>query len=304
MGGGALLTPILILVFGINPGTAVSSDLLTSLIMRPVGSVVHVRRGTVFWPLVGWLVVGSVPAGFAGVLVLRFLGNSKEVSHDVELAIGAALILAAAAIAAKTLMARRAPLASDEAAPAEPPRVKPLPTVGIGIVGGLMVGMTSVGSGSLMMVLLLILYPGMSTRNLVGTDLVQAVPLIGAAALGHALFGHISLGLTGSLLLGSIPGVYLGARLSSVARDVVLRPTLVVVLTGTSLKLLGMRTDAVLWSVGSLVVVGLAVWQGWAAGPRVGRKLAGLWRGNDERVDVVMVPGLPAGTRDGVGADR
>src|SRR5579864_4307200 len=92
MGGGALLTPILILVFGINPGTAVSSDLLTSLIMRPVGGAVHVRRRTVAWRLVGWLCLGSVPAGFSGVLVLRAIGNGKEVQHDVQLAIAWALV--------------------------------------------------------------------------------------------------------------------------------------------------------------------------------------------------------------------
>ena len=210
MGGGALLTPILILLFGINPGTAVSSDLLTSLVMRPIGGVVHVRRKTVEWGLVGWLALGSVPAGFSGVLILRALGNGAQVSHDVELAIAWALIVAVAALVAKTVLARRAASTDGDARPL---RVRPLATVAIGVVGGVMVGMTSVGSGSLMMVLLLALYPTLTTKRLVGTDLVQAVPLIAAATLGHALYGHISIGVTASLLLGSIPGVYAGARL-------------------------------------------------------------------------------------------
>lgn len=257
MGGGALLTPTLILLFGINPGTAVSSDLLTSLVMRPIGGTVHIRRKTVEWGLVRWLALGSVPAGFCGVLILRALGNGAQVSHDVELAIAWALIIAVVALVAKSVLSRRAPSGEDEGRPLA---VKPLPTVLIGIVGGVMVGMTSVGSGSLMMVLLLALYPTLTTKRLVGTDLVQAVPLIGAATLGHALYGHISIGVTASLLLGSIPGVYVGARLSSRAPDAVIRPALVVVLSATALKLLGLATLTVLWTVVAGVGVGLLLW--------------------------------------------
>ena len=265
MGGGALLTPTLILLFGINPGTAVSSDLLTSLIMRPVGGTVHIRRGTVAWRLVGWLCLGSVPAGFCGVLVLRALGGGAEVEHDVSLAIAWALAVAVASIVAKGIIgARRAPAetaAAEQTITATDVAVRPLPTVLIGIVGGFMVGMTSVGSGSLMIVLLLALYPRLSIKSLVGTDLVQAVPLIGAATLGHAIYGHISLGLTASLVIGSVPGVYLGARLSSRAPDAYIKPALVVVLLATSLKLLGVPTNAVLGiGVGlSAVMVTVAV---------------------------------------------
>lgn len=249
MGGGALLTPTLILLFGINPGTAVSSDLLTSLIMRPIGGAVHMRRGTVAWGLVGWLCLGSVPAGFSGVLVLRALGGGAAVEHDVSLAIAWALAVAVASIVAKAIIgARRAAngSAAEQSVAATEVTVRPLPTVLIGIVGGFMVGMTSVGSGSLMIVLLLALYPRLSTKSLVGTDLVQAVPLIGAATLGHAIYGHISLGLTASLVIGSVPGVYLGARLSSRAPDAYIKPALVVVLLATSLKMLGVQTYTVL----------------------------------------------------------
>jgi len=109
----------------------------------------------------------------------------------------------------------------------------------IGVVGGLVVGMTSVGSGSLMIVLLLLLYPMLRSSELVGTDLVQAIPLVASAAAGHLLFGDFKLDLTASLLAGSIPGVYLGARLSARANDAVIRPTLAVVLVASGLKLLG-----------------------------------------------------------------
>lgn len=252
MGGGALLTPILILLFGINPGTAVSSDLLTSLIMRPVGGTVHVRRRTVAWRLVGWLCLGSVPSGFCGVLVLRAIGHGAQVQHDVELAIAWALAVAVGSIVAKAVISARRGAAGEAVTAATDLVVKPLPTVLVGIVGGFMVGMTSVGSGSLMMVLLLALYPRLATKSLVGTDLVQAVPLIAAATLGHALYGHISLGLTASLVVGSVPGVYLGARWSSRAPDGLIRPALVVVLLSTSLKMLGVPTDAVLGIAGGL----------------------------------------------------
>lgn len=262
MGGGALLTPILILMFGINPGTAVSSDLLTSLIMRPVGGTVHIKRGTVAWPLVGWLCLGSVPAGFSGVLVLQALGNGKEVQHDVQLAIAWALLVAVASIVAKAIVGSRRGSAGGVVSAREV-LAKPLPTVLIGVAGGFMVGMTSVGSGSLMIVLLLAVYPRLSAKNLVGTDLVQAVPLIAAATLGHALYGHISLGLTASLVIGSVPGVYLGARLSSRAPDGLIRPALVIVLLATSVKMLGASTDATLWLAGcataAAVVVALVV---------------------------------------------
>ena len=254
MGGGALLTPILILVFGINPGTAVSSDLLTSLIMRPIGGAVHVRRGTVAWRLVGWLCLGSVPAGFSGVLVLRAIGKGADVQHDVQLAIAWALVAAVASVILKAVIGARRSGSGRAALHAREVRAKPLPTVLIGIAGGFMVGMTSVGSGSLMIVLLLAIYPRLAARSLVGTDLVQAVPLIAAATLGHALYGHISLGLTASLVLGSVPGVYFGARISSRAPEVVIRPALVVVLLATALKMLGVATDTVLWTAAGVAV--------------------------------------------------
>ena len=118
--------------------------------------------------------------------------------------------------------------------------VKKLPTVLIGIAGGLVVGLTSVGSGSLMMILLLMLYPKLRLSELVGTDLVQAIPLVASAALGHAFFGDFRLALTASILVGSVPGVFIGAQLSSRALpDAVIRPALIVVLLGSSLKLLG-----------------------------------------------------------------
>ena len=256
MGGGALMTPILVLLFGINPGTAVSSDLLTSLVMKPVGGTVHFRRGTIDWPLVRWLCVGSAPAAFAGVFVLRHLGHGSEIGARIQSLLGWALIVAAVAMIAKAWVgARRGVVDSSETVD-----VKRVGTLLIGAAGGFLVGMTSVGSGSLMMVMLLLLYPHLSAKRLVGTDLVQAIPLIGAATLSHALFGHIDVGLTGSLLVGSLPGVYLGARVSSRAPDAVVRPALIVVLLASALKLLGLQSGDLAWSMAIFVMVAVPLW--------------------------------------------
>ncbi|MFL6218039.1 MAG: sulfite exporter TauE/SafE family protein, partial [Actinomycetes bacterium] len=167
--------------------------------------------------------------------------------------------LAAASIASKSLLqvraTRRALVGKAGGGPAQakPLRVRPLPTVLIGAVGGLVVGMTSVGSGSLMIVMLLLLYPMLRSSELVGTDLVQAIPLVASAALGHLLFGDFQLGLTASLLVGSLPGVYLGARLSSRANDAVIRPILALVLVASGLKLLGVNN----LQMGVLVLIAL-----------------------------------------------
>jgi Sulfite exporter TauE/SafE len=153
----------------------------------------------------------------------------------------------------------------------------------IGVVGGLVVGMTSVGSGSLMIVLLLLLYPMLRSSELVGTDLVQAVPLVASAAVGHLLFGDFKLDLTLSLLVGSIPGVYLGARLSSRANDVVIRPALALVLVASGLKLLGVDNLQLGLLVLALVLLVVPLWgaldailhpePAWSGAP-VGRRMA------------------------------
>src|SRR3954468_2330790 len=149
MGGGALMTPILVLLFKVQPLAAVSSDLLNSLVMKPVGGGVHLRRGTVQWSLVRWLVLGSVPAAFVGVLVLRGLGDGERMQSAIETLLGWALLVAAVSMVAKALLQARAARRLEGAGrvPNERPyRVKPLPTVLVGVVGGLIVGMTSVGS--------------------------------------------------------------------------------------------------------------------------------------------------------------
>jgi uncharacterized protein len=234
-GGGALMTPMLIFVFGVTPSAAISSDLVAAMIMRPVGGAVHLKRRTVNLPMVGWLTLGSVPAAFAGAYLLHLLGNGKAAETRVEIVLGVALLLGAAGMVARALMGRR---------PIGEVKVRPLPTVAIGVVGGVMVGLTSVGSGSLMIVLLLLLYPMLAASQLVGTDLVQAVPLTAAAALGSLLFGHVDVSVTAALVVGSVPAVFVGSLFSSRAPDRVLRPIIGVTLYASGLKYVGLSPGA------------------------------------------------------------
>jgi uncharacterized membrane protein YfcA len=285
MGGGALMTPILVLLFGVQPLAAISSDLVSAAIMKPVGGFVHQRRGTVATGLVGWLALGSVPAAFAGVLLVKALGDASGVQNGLTILLGTALLVATGAIVVKGMLlpagARRSGTDSqDETRPPAQVVLRPLPTMAIGVLGGLMVGMTSVGSGSLMIVLLLILYPALPLAVLVGTDLVQAIPLVASAALGHLVFGDVKLGLTASLLIGSLPGVYLGARFSSRAPDRVIRPLLAVVLFVSGLKLVGVPTITLGVALATIAVVAAVVW---ALSPRLARPRPWSPPADDER---------------------
>ena len=266
IGGGALKTPMLVFLFNINTLTAVSSDLVASLFMKPVGAWVHLRRGTVHLELVRYLCIGSVPAAFLGVLVVRWLGHLGDgVDNVVKISLGVALVVAVGAMLAKALFGVRRHGASAREPGTEVARqsvltVRPGLTVAIGAVGGLVVGMTSVGSGSLIIVALLFAYPVLTARELVGTDLVQAVPLVGSAALGHMLFGDVAFGLTASLLLGARPGAFIGARLSSRAPQMVIRRGIAIVLLASGLKLLGVPTPATALVLVCSIVLGPVVW--------------------------------------------
>jgi uncharacterized protein len=248
MGGGALMTPVLVLFFDVLPLTAVSSDLVASAVMKPVGSVVHLRRGTVHLGLVKWLCVGSIPAAFSGVVIARSLGGGDEVQDLIRIALGIALLLAAAGLIVRAYirLVEHARIRDGRADPLPQGRprveVRPLPVLAIGLVGGIVVGMTSVGSGSLIIIALMTLYPRLTANELVGTDLVQAVPLVTSAALGHILFGDFQLDLTASLLVGCIPGVWLGAHLSARAPGGLVRRALAFVLLASALKLLSVST--------------------------------------------------------------
>lgn len=253
MGGGALMTPIMVLVFGVNPTAAVGSDLAASVAMKPVGAVVHHRARTVRWDIVRWLLPTGVPAGFAGAYLISLFGSGEAVQHRLELAIGAALLLAVAGMFARGALASRRESREGDG----PTQVRPVPTLIVGLVGGLIVGITSVGSGSLIIVMLMLLHPRLRASELVGTDLVQAIPLVAAAAAGHLVFGDAQMGLAGTVLLGAVPGIYVGARLATRARDDVLIWALATLLLGSGLSLWNVPGLVILLACGVMVVIAI-----------------------------------------------
>ena len=266
MGGGALMTPVLVLFFNVLPLTAVSSDLVASAVMKPVGSFVHLRRGTVHLGLVKWLCLGSIPGAFSGVLIARALGKGQAVQDVIRLSLGVALLLAALGLTVRAYIrllerARRRDGRADPLPQGRPSvQLRPLPTVVLGAVGGLVVGLTSVGSGSLIIIALMALYPTLKASELVGTDLVQAVPLVASAAVGHILFGDFRLGLTTSMLVGCVPGVWVGAHLSARAPGGLVRRALAFVLLASALKLLNVSTKDTGIILALVAVIAPVVW--------------------------------------------
>jgi uncharacterized membrane protein YfcA len=226
--------------------------------MRPFGALVHLRARTVNLRLVRWMVLGSVPAAFLGAYVLRLLGHSKAAQNHIEVALGAALLVGASAMALRFFLDRRGGHARTGIL--RELQVRPAATVAIGAAGGVIVGLTSVGSGSLMIVLLLFLYPTIGANQLVGTDLAQAVPLTLAAALGAVLFGHVVFGVTASLIIGSVPAVLVGSLLSSTLPDRYVRPVITFVIFASGLKYVGVATAALGWVLCGVLLALAAAW--------------------------------------------
>ncbi|MFT4295301.1 MAG: sulfite exporter TauE/SafE family protein [Micropruina sp.] len=264
MGGGALMTPALVFFFNVNPLTAISSDVVTSLFMKPAGAIVHIVRKTAHLPLVMWLCIGSVPSAFLGAVLVDRLRIHEGFEQTLLTILGAALLITSGGLIMRawSTMLRYNSAAGE--GPAEPERpelqVKRLITVLLGALGGLLVGLTSVGAGSLIITLLLLVYPTLKPSQLVGTDLVQAIPLVASASLGHLLFGEVSFGLTVALLIGAIPGTFIGAQVSARAPGGLIRRALAILLMASGLKLVGASTEWVLISSGAAIVLGPVVW--------------------------------------------
>ena len=272
-GGGALMTPMLILLFSVKPSTAISSDLVAAVVMRPVGAAVHLGKGTVNLRLAAWMSAGSVPAAFAGAYILHAMGHTANAEHHVQVALGAALLLGAGAMLLRAVLDKRS--GQQRLAGARDIITRPVPTLLIGVVGGLIVGITSVGAGSLMIVLLLFAYPTIGANQLVGTDLTQAIPLTAAAALGALAFGHVALPVTGSIIVGAVPAVLVGSLLSSRVHDRYLRPAIMFVILASGLKYAGVGTTELGWLLVpmSLVLVGVLVTR--ARGARTAARASG-----------------------------
>ena len=234
VGGGSLMTPLLVLVFGFHPVTAVGTDLLYASATKTVGTAVHGWRGTVDWRVVGRLAAGSVPTTVAMLFALSYATHrSADTGHLVATILGAVLLLTAGAILFRErIVSRLAPRfgrLSDR-------RIGWL-TVLLGAVLGALVSLTSVGAGALVITALLVLYPRLELKRLVGSDIAHAVPLTLIAGLGHMTLGAVDFSLLVSLLAGSVPGIVIGSLVATRVSDRVLVPILAVTLAVVGVKL-------------------------------------------------------------------
>ena len=250
-GGGAVMTPMLVLLFGVAPSAAIASDLVATLVMRPAGALVHWRRHTVNRRVAALLCVGSVPSAFLGTFVMDRIGTSAGAELDLRRLLGVALVVGGAAMIARPFLGTTTPSLSV------PLVVRTVPTILTGVVGGFMVGLTSVGAGSLMMAALMLLYPSMSGSELVGTDLAQSVPLAFGATMGALLFGHVGLSVTVAVILGAVPATFAGSLISSRSANRLIRPLITVVVLMSGLKYLGLGSRYLLAAL--VVVVALAL---------------------------------------------
>jgi uncharacterized protein len=237
MGGGALMTPALIFLGVGNAPTVVTADLTAAALYKTGGAVVHHRTGSPDLALAGWLVLGSVPMALAGPFLIQWAAPPGELDRVLKLCIGFALLLAALTYALRLYLNLRQ-IRSGRSVATAAPRPRPLPTVLVGAAGGLLVGITSVGSGSVIMIALLMLYPGLSAVRLVGTDLVQAVPLVMAAAISNIALHGLTWSITIPLVLGSVPGTVLGSLIAPRVPQSLIRRGIVVVLTMSGVALL------------------------------------------------------------------
>ena len=238
VGGGALMTPILLLVFGVAPAAAVGTDLWFAAITKMVGAWIHGKRGSVDWEVLRRLFLGSLPAALLTLAWLHFGDGDVVLATWTKKAIGAVLVITAAAALMRTRIlefGRRRRIGSPETFK----RLQPVLTVLGGAIIGALVTLTSIGAGALGAVFLLYLYPlRMKPLTLVGTDIVHAIPLTVIAGIGHLLMGNVSLGLLGWLLAGSIPGIIIGSLGASRAPQQLLRLLISIVLTLVGVKMM------------------------------------------------------------------
>jgi uncharacterized membrane protein YfcA len=237
MGGGALMTPALIFLGVGDAATVVTADLTAAAVYKTGGAIVHSREGSPNLKLAKWLVLGSVPFALLGPHLVAWFTDPDNIDKILKECIGFALLLAAATYAIRLYVnLRRVRAGGPEGDPN--PKIRPIPTLLVGALGGLLVGVTSVGSGSVIMVALLMLYPGLSAVRLVGTDLVQAVPLVLAAAISNIALHGLDFHLTIPLILGSVPGTILGSKIAPRVPQSFIRRGIVVVLTMSGVALL------------------------------------------------------------------
>ena len=233
VGGGSLMTPILLLFFHIKPVVAVGTDLLFASVTKSAGIFAHGKLGNIDWRMVGLLAVGSVPASITTILVLRSIDvESSGAIATIKFWLGIALIITSAAVLLRAKL--MALVAKGQWIPQS---YVPTLTIVLGIILGSLVTLTSVGAGALGVTALILLYPKEKIATIVGSDIAHAVPLTLVAGLGHAALGTINYSLLGTLLIGSIPGIYLGSHLSAKVAEHWVRVALACILIYVGLKL-------------------------------------------------------------------
>lgn len=244
VGGGSLMTPLLVFLFGFKPAVAVGTDLLYAAITKTGGVLVHHgKHKSVDWRIVGLLSVGSLPFSLLTLYAIKhFMAVGKETTGIITYSLGVALILTASALIIRAILLRKSKGQIDDEhstiqnAGRFSTRWEIPATIFTGIILGILVTLSSVGAGALGTVALLFLYPRMTTVKIVGTDLAHAIPLTAVAGLGHMSLGNVDLTLLGSLLIGSLPGIWIGSHLSAKIPEYVLRPVLASVLMLIGLK--------------------------------------------------------------------
>jgi uncharacterized membrane protein YfcA len=234
VGGGSLMTPLLIGVFKLNPAVAIGTDLWFAAATKSGGAWAHHRHGHVDYRITGLLLAGSIPASIVTIALMHYTGISKGWASALTFSLGIALLLTAVTVAYKAVWLRVA-LRLERWLPA--PRQRNL-TIAAGALLGVLVSLSSIGAGAVGATLILMLYPRLPAQRLVGTDIAHAVPLTLVAGLGHATLGHIEWGLLAALLIGSLPGIWLGAQLTKALPERLVRTLLCVSLVTAGLKVI------------------------------------------------------------------
>lgn len=237
VGGGSLMTPLIVFLFGFPTSTAVGTDLLFASITKGGGVLVHHHsHQSVEWKIVRWLALGSLPSALVVLGLLEHFGTKNpEVTKIINFSLGIALILTALSLFFRRRL-MKAGMETESHAPARFAHLQAPLTVILGAILGALVTLSSVGAGALGTVALLFLYPRLPTLKIVGTDLAHAIPLTAVAGLGHMHMGNVNFMLLGSLLIGSLPGIYIGSHLSAKIPERVLRPVLASVLMLIGIK--------------------------------------------------------------------
>jgi uncharacterized membrane protein YfcA len=234
VGGGSLMTPLLIGVFKLNPAVAIGTDLWFAAITKSGGAWAHHRHGHVDYRITGLMLAGSIPASLATVALMHYTGVTKGWASALTFSLGIALLLTAVTIAYRSAW-QALGLRLERWLPESR---KNLLTVAAGFLLGVLVSLSSIGAGALGATLILLLYPRLPAHRLVGTDIAHAVPLTLVAGIGHATLGHVDWQLLGALLIGSLPGIWLGAQLTKVMPDKLVRALLCVSLVTAGLKVI------------------------------------------------------------------